>query len=265
MGFTWRERAALFLVGGAAAFSTYRALRLQSQQLTAIQQQQQHLQEQLTNESRYISRQTQALMWLYRQFDFPAPLPPTRGWAASPDFMALLVILLRQHEPSTVVELGGGTSTVIIAKTLRALREGRLLTLEALEPFTHEVNDNLDLQNLSDVVQVKHAPLTRVDVNGQAWMWYDTAALDGVDEIDFLIVDGPAQYNNPRRMARYPALPLLYDKLAPGAVVVMDDTNREDEQLIADRWADEYPALKRIGDYSEYEKGAVTFIKQSSS
>jgi predicted O-methyltransferase YrrM len=264
MALTWRERVALLVAGGAAAAGAYRAFRRRSESLTQIQKQQQRLREQLTDEGRCISRQTQTLLWLYSQFDFPAPLPPVRGWAASPDLLALLVVLLRQHQPSTVVELGGGTSTIIVAKVLRELRVGRLLTLEALEPFTHQIRDNLALHKLDDVVQVTHAPLTRVNVEGQAWMWYDTTTLDGIDEIDFLVVDGPAQHNNPRRMARYPAMPLLYDKLAPGAVVVMDDTNREDERLIAERWADEFPDLQRTTTYPEYEKGAVIFIKQSS-
>jgi hypothetical protein len=35
-------------------------------------------------------------------------------------------------------------------------------------------------------------------------------------------------------MARYPALPLLFDKMSDEAVIILDDTFREDEKNIID-------------------------------
>lgn len=49
-----------------------------------------------------------------------------------------------------------------------------------------------------------------------------------------LVVDGPA--GDIQKMARPPALPILHEKLADGAVVFLDDGKREDERRIVEAW-----------------------------
>jgi hypothetical protein len=73
--------------------------------------------------------------------------------------------------------------------------------------------------------------------------WYDPAALDGLPErgVELLIVDGPPA----ARGSRYPALPLLADRLAPGAAILLDDTDREGERKAVERWSDEFPIRLR--------------------
>ena len=73
--------------------------------------------------------------------------------------------------------------------------------------------------------------------------WYDEAALaDGLrealqgDPIDLLVVDGPPAHAVGHGLARYPALPALEDRLAPGATVVLDDAERPGEQEVLRRW-----------------------------
>lgn len=211
----------------------------------------------LNNESKEITRQTQALMWLYSQLDFRAPLPPMRGWAISPDFAALLVERLRQCQPQTVLEFGGGTSTLITAQTLKQMGRGHVIAVEALAPFAVQARADVQRLGLEDVATVIHAPLTRVNVNRQMWQWYDPQPFAHVTDIDFLMVDGPAQHNNPQRMTRYPALPLIASRLTDNALIVMDDTNRDDEQSIVRRWLTEFDSIQTVVEHSEFEKGAV--------
>ena len=73
--------------------------------------------------------------------------------------------------------------------------------------------------------------------------WYDDAVVAaGLDValrgelIDLLLVDGPPAYAAGHELARYPALPVLYDRLAPGATVVLDDVERAGEQEVLRRW-----------------------------
>ena len=54
--------------------------------------------------------------------------------------------------------------------------------------------------------------------------------------IDLLLVDGPPAYATGYGLARYPALPALHDRLAPGATVVLDDVERPGEQEVLRRW-----------------------------
>lgn len=256
-----RDTALLLATGGAAAYALLRGYQKQTGMLSAIEQSQQQLQANLDEQSRYISQQNQALIWLYSQFDFAAPLPGMRGWSISPDFAALLVELLRRHQPRTVLEFGGGTSTLIAAKTMQQLGHGHIITVEAIDRFAEITRTNLRHQGVEEFVTVVHAPLTPLELDGQTWLWYDATAFDHVEQIDVMVVDGPAQYNNPRRMARYPALPCLDGRLSSSAIVVMDDTNREDEDRIAQRWLQEYPDYRLLKNYDYFEKGARVLEK----
>ncbi|MEL6149167.1 MAG: class I SAM-dependent methyltransferase [Chloroflexota bacterium] len=245
--------------GSAAVYTVLRELRKQDTRLTEIEAQQAALQIQIRDEGRNLYRQMQAVTWLHDQFKFTVPLPPMRGWAVSPDFATLLVTLIREHTPQTVVELGGGTSTILTAKTLRELREGKVYAVEAVAPFAENARANLQQHGLEDIATVIHAPITRVSAGERSLIWYDVDELETLPEIDMLIVDGPAQYNQERRMVRYPALPMLYSKLAHNAIIVIDDTLREDERLTAERWLTEFPDIRQIAEYTELEKGALVF------
>lgn len=59
-----------------------------------------------------------------------------------------------------------------------------------------------------------------------------------------LIVDGPPGRVN--KDARYPALPLLHERLNPGAHVFLDDATRPDERRILTQWLAEFPDLRLI-------------------
>ncbi len=50
------------------------------------------------------------------------------------------------------------------------------------------------------------------------------------------MVDGPPAYAAGHGLARYPALPVLYDWLAPDATLVLDDAERPGEQEVLRRW-----------------------------
>ena len=56
-------------------------------------------------------------------------------------------------------------------------------------------------------------------------------------------------------LARYPALPVLADRLAEGAYILLDDTERDDEQEILNRWIHEFSV--KIISTPKLEKGAV--------
>ena len=45
-----------------------------------------------------------------------------------------------------------------------------------------------------------------------------------------LIVDGPAETTEP--LIRYPAVPVLYDRLSDDAVILLDDADRTEEERI---------------------------------
>jgi hypothetical protein len=69
-----------------------------------------------------------------------------------------------------------------------------------------------------------------------------------------VFVDGPP--DTLQDNSRYPVMPLLYEKLSPNAIVIMDDGKREQEANIVSAWMKEFQGLKV--DYIPSQKG--TFI-----
>lgn len=190
-----------------------------------------------------------------------APMPPMRKWAISPDFGLLLYSLLNEYQPSNVLELGGGVSTLITGYFFSQIEyEGTITAIDHHDYFAEQSRKQIELHQMIDVATVIHAPLTDVKIRDESYHWYDPTAFDLLHEVDFLTVDGPPQQDNPNRMARYPALPILFHRLQAGAIILMDDTHREDETQIAQRWLDEFNLVK-IGD-ADNEKGAIVLQKQ---
>ena len=100
---------------------------------------------------------------------------------------------------------------------------------------------------VGDGVVVVEAPLLEHPAADERLGWYDEAAvaagLDmafGGEPIDLLIVDGPPAFAAGHGTSRYPALPVLRKRLAPGATVVLDDIERPGEQVVLERWEREF-------------------------
>jgi predicted O-methyltransferase YrrM len=202
-------------------------------------------------------KQTEALFSVHAHIRPRQPLPPMRLWAASPDFATLLLTHLHQQRPQVVVELGSGVSTLITGYGLQTLAQGKLVSVDHDVDFTAVSRSRIKQHGLSDCVQVIHAPLISLSIQGQPWQWYDVSSLKNIDGIDLLIVDGPPQ--QPGTQVRYPALPLLFDRLKPGALIVVDDFMRTDEQTMVQRWLAEF-ALEVV-EVVDNEKGAVVLRK----
>jgi hypothetical protein len=107
---------------------------------------------------------------------------------------------------------------------------------------------------LTKYVEVVHAPLVDVDVAGETFRWYDLSKLEGLTDLDIVFVDGPPGTTGP--LARYPALPLLRDRCAPGARFILDDAARPDERAIVQRWVREHGAV--AGDRTPGPVGSIT-------
>ena len=182
---------------------------------------------------------------LFALYSSRHPLPiEINSWAFSPDSYALILEEIARTKPRVIVELGSGTSTLITASWLKE-GETRIISFEHLSDYTELVNERLSLHGVDHVARVHAAPLKPLSLEGETFNWYDAdvirAAL-GERKIDLLVVDGPvgaAQW-----MARFPALPILYPHLSPGAVIIADDTGREDERVMVEKWAETYNDLE---------------------
>lgn len=160
------------------------------------------------------------------------PWPPPGGWALGADALNFLIREVRRRELRTVVELGPGTSSIVLG---RAGLDLDMYGVEHDDVFVGIVRENLTAHGLADYKLI-HAPLAGTRIGNREVEWYDEDALDGLpDTIDVLIVDGPPNWLGGGN--RSPALEVLGPRVRPGGVVIVDDTQRDDEREMALAWA----------------------------
>ncbi len=182
------------------------------------------------------------------------PLPDMRSWAASPDFLKRLLIETGRVAPRTVLELGSGVSSIVLAYYVEQnLPSGcSVVSVDQSDSFAEQTRQLASAHRLSAVLSVHHAPLVEMSIGDWRGSWYDLGALTLPDSIDMLVIDGPA---TPDPFGRYPALPLLLPRLRNGAIVVLDDAGRQGERGVVARWQHEFPVAEST--YYHLEKGCA--------
>lgn len=178
----------------------------------------------------------QAMPLLYGELKPPYPLPALGGWALDPGAVMLLARHIRETRPRLIVELGSGTSTVVLALLAREVG-ARLVSIEHDVEWAERGRERLAAWGLSEAAEVHHAPLTARAHDRAIAPWYDPArievALPG-EPIDILLVDGPPKSTG--RLARLPAVTFFRDRLSPRGMIMVDDYDREDERAFVRRW-----------------------------
>lgn len=128
-----------------------------------------------------------------------------RYLAVAPEVGRLIYLLVRSHRPHLAVEFGAsmGISAIHIAAALRDNGQGRLITTESNLKKTPHALRHLEEAGLADLVELRvgDAFETPRDVN----------------RIDLLLLDG-------WKPLYLPLLRQLEPKLAPGCLILADDT-----------------------------------------
>ena len=181
-------------------------------------------------------------------------IPPIfNKWSIDGDLAKIIIEEIIKRENPKVLEFGSGSSTMIISKILNILEKGKLYSIEHDEKYFNNTKKLIELNKLSGVNDLILVPLEKIDINGKEWLWYKTDFLEKIrDKIDILLIDGPPGYI--QRMSRFPALPVIINRLNDHAVIFLDDGNREDEKKIIKEWRLLYPHLTY--EYVNTLKGA---------
>lgn len=178
---------------------------------------------------------------LQEQLNLREGLPYTPNWSAAADFLQLIVDHCLQTKPSQVFECSCGLTTLMLARCCQMNGQGHLLSLENGEEFAANISRHLRRYGLDRYASVIHAPLRKTLLDGVEYNWYDTQTVPkGI--IEMLVIDGPPGFI--QKNSRYPALPLLYPKLADGSRVFLDDAARPDEREIVAQWQSRFPDLE---------------------
>ena len=180
-------------------------------------------------------RQSEAFAQLILLMRFEAPLPPTRNWAASPDLT-----------PQTIVDLGSGLSTLILAKSAPV---ARIVSVDNSPEFAAKTAQMLRNHNVTNV-DLRVAPLV---THSSGVDWYHSSALAGIGKIDLLFIDGPPGSKNSQ--ARHPAFDECLQLLSPRAIVIIDDVGRDGERVLAQKFASALP--DHTLEFLDHEKGTA--------
>lgn len=197
-------------------------------------------------------RQAQALLNLRDLVEVRGAVPPMGGWAASPDLLVYCVDTMLTIRPQVVVECGSGISTLYLA--LAAEQHGldtRIVALEHQAQYAEATRALLEHHGVAHRAEIRLAPLQPTSLTDHETPWYAEDALAGLTDIGMLLVDGPPTATGPG--ARYPAVPLLADRLAPRCVIVMDDLIRASDHETAEAWAGYLPDFE-LSVINEFDK-----------
>lgn len=172
-------------------------------------------------------------------FRFPVFLG---GWSIDTFLGRYLIQHLLEHRPKCIVELGSGSSTIIISRALQIMGEKKTvhIAVDHESKYLDLTRASAQLNGVSEGIEFLHCPLERYESLDKLW-YGGLAERLGDRKIDLLVIDGPPGPLQP--MSRYPALPLLQPYMSEHCTVILDDAERDEEQEIARRWVQENPAF----------------------
>ena len=178
-----------------------------------------------------------AWQWVSRYFPQEATIPFT-NWTAKPELLWHIINTIQLNKYNSILEFGGGISTIVIANLLRQEgNAGKITCVESDAEWAARLQKNLDQFNLKNV-EIILAPISPGHYNPAA-PWFSLQAMEKLkthQPFELVFVDGPSGLLG--SMARVPAIPWLIDNqlLAPNHTIILDDYNRPDEKQIGEQW-----------------------------
>lgn len=164
---------------------------------------------------------------------------PFSSSTLSPASLSIVCNDLFTNNRRMVLELGSGTSTVILAKFIQKYNlKTVIVSLEENRPWHEKIQQILSEEKLLDFVKLIYAPYSENDG------WYSDdfipEFLKNNYSFDTFIIDGPQAWQKGREMSRKNALYKLFNFLTADFSVFLDDINRPGEKAIAKLWEKDF-------------------------
>jgi predicted O-methyltransferase YrrM len=208
---------------------------------------------------RTATQQLEARDVLLHRLNLPAgSLPPSRGWAASPDFLNHLVDAIEDTKAETILDCGSGLTTIVSALYLKQKGRGKVISLDHDPEFAGKTRLHLEKLGLSDFAEIQVAPLKEQVIGNETRSWYDISRIALPESIDLISVDGPPAILTGEE-GRYPVGPVAFPKLRAGGLAILDDAARPGEKRLVERLQREFPGLTLERRYAE--KGCLVLHK----
>ena len=192
----------------------------------------------------------QSYQQLQKDLGYEIELPVTLDWSAAADFLFLIKEYCQKAKPETIVECSSGLTTLTLARCCQMNEKGKVFSLENGEEYVVQSRLNLKKYFVDNKANIIHAPLQPVSVKDKSYDWYELKNLPEM-KIDMLVIDGPPGFI--QKHSRFPAVPLLFDRMADKSIVFLDDAAREEEKELVEMWLSMYPEVEH--EYIETERG----------
>ena len=166
----------------------------------------------------------------------PDALPNLGSWKADTRLLTLLADHVLSARPRTVVELGAGATSLVLARCLQINGIGQLVSYDQHGDFVAATGKWLADNGLAADMRI--APLGPPPGDWPG-LWYQLAAIP--ETIDLLVIDGPPWTIHPFVRG---AAESLFDRIPSGGVVMLDDGARPGERVVAERWRKRWPDLE---------------------
>lgn len=187
---------------------------------------------------------------LCNRLDLKHGIPYVEKWSACADFLELISDQVLTLKPDNILECGSGLTTLILARSCQLKGYGHVYTLENGEQYAEQTRSVLDTYGLQTYATVIHAPLVEYTLEDKSYHWYSLTELL-VEQVNMFVIDGPPGFI--QKNSRYPALPLLHERLADGCLIYLDDAAREDELEIVQLWQQQFSDT--VFEYLSFERG----------
>jgi hypothetical protein len=159
-----------------------------------------------------------------------------KDWAAGDDYLqACIQEALRSSGP--ILECGSGLTTILLAGIAQA-------TGNIVWSLEHDIQwgDKVGEAIAGYGITSSRLCVQRLRNYGE-FSWYDPPLHAMPDHFSLVVCDGPP---GDTKGGRYGLLQVMRQKLEPGATILLDDAERDDESEIANRWATELGTSCRL-------------------
>jgi predicted O-methyltransferase YrrM len=181
--------------------------------------------------------------------------PATSGYAISNGTVRAVAGLVSAGFVRSVLEIGAGRSSIVIAEALASQGGGRLTSVDNAPQFCADTWALVRAVQGVDARLVTGPLRLRIrDTGVHYWFSVHSRSLADRAPFDLVLIDAPH-----KSYGREASLHLAYPHLADRAVIVLDDATRSAEKRIIRRWLDRYPGLQLVHTSDQEKNGFAVF------
>lgn len=182
------------------------------------------------------------------------------SWILHGETILFLWNMLLKSEPTNVLEMGTGWSSLMFARYAKELYQttGQWVNITSIEHDSNWASKSEKLlrnYNLDKFINIVICPLQNVEVDGVVGKSYGLETLLGQD-FDFVLIDGP-----PTFVGRELTLPSVMPLTTVEGLIFVDDAQRSIEHAAISQWILKYNSLISFKGFVPVGNGLAYFQK----